>query len=303
MKLEFHRRQVLSALAATGVSACATLTGGRSAAGPHPRIGVSSNSFRTMFTNGSLDMFRYPAFVKSQLNLTNLELINGGFAAQDDAYCRRIGQTARDEGCRIINVLHTDQTVLPIDPDPAVRQKSIDTLKRWMDMCAIIGSPSFRSNSSFKRPGEEPNALERIVAMYKELAAYGQSVGVKLLVENHVGFQAVIDNAIAIIKGVNSPNCRGIVDWGNSPATDDAGRVADIQRMMPYVDLVSAKGVDFDENNRHISFDQAALVRAAEAGGYRGLYSVDLFANPEPKDPVGAARTMVATIQDNLRTS
>jgi sugar phosphate isomerase/epimerase len=288
------RRDVLAGGAATLLA-----TQARAAdAGPYPRIGISSNSFRLMFVGGQLDMLHYAAFVKSQLKLTNLELINSGFAATDDAYCRQVAQSIRDEGCRIINVLHTDRTVQPISMDPAVRQRSLDTIKRWMDMCAVMGSPSFRTNSSFAPPGAEPDALERIIACYKLLAAYGQTIGVKLLVENHIGFQSIIDNTVAILKGVNSPNCRGIVDWGNSPAKTDAERVADCQKMMPYVDLVSAKGNVFDENYRHTAYDQAALVRAEEAWGYRGLYSIDLA---DTKDPVLASRSMIATIQGNLR--
>ncbi len=293
--MKLRRREFLAGAAATGAVATQVLAAD---AGPYPRIAISSNSFRLMFVGGQLDMLRYAGFVKSQLKLTNLELISTGFAATDDAYCRRVAQSIRDEGCRLINVLHTDAKIQPISPDPAVRQGSLDALKRWMDTCALMGSPSFRTNSSFAPPGAEPDALARIVASYKILADYGQTIGVKLLVENHIGFQSVIDNAIAVIKGVNSPNCRGIVDWGNSPAKTDAERVADCQKMMPYVDLVSAKGNAFDENYRHTAYDQAALVRAEEVFGYRGRYSIDLA---DTKDPVLAARAMIATIQSNLR--
>jgi hypothetical protein len=95
--------------------------------------------------------------------------------------------------------------------------------------------------------------------------------------------------------------CRAIADWGNSPAKDNAQRVADMTRLMPYVDLVSAKGVEFDATNRHISYDPAQLVRAAEAGGYRGLYSVELYGPKAPADSVAAARHMIETVMTNLR--
>ena len=51
--------------------------------------------------------------------------------------------------------------------------------------------------------------------------------------------------------------CRAICDWGNSP--NNEGRVAALSKLFPYLELVSAKELDFDE---------ACVVLANSARGY-----------------------------------
>jgi hypothetical protein len=75
-----------------------------------------------------------------------------------------------------------------------------------------------------------------------------------------------------------------------------------MKKLMPYLALVSAKELDFDANNNHTSYDVVPLIKATEASGYRGIYSIEFYSekNPPP-DPVAAAKTMMAAIAANIR--
>jgi hypothetical protein len=75
-----------------------------------------------------------------------------------------------------------------------------------------------------------------------------------------------------------------------------------MQKLMPYLSLVSAKELDFDANNNHTSYDVVPLIKATEASGFRGIYSIEFYTvkNPPP-DPVVAAKKMMAAIAANIK--
>jgi sugar phosphate isomerase/epimerase len=186
-----------------------------------------------------------------------------------------------------------------VSGDAAARARGIDIGRRWVDIAAALGSPSMRTNANYDTTLGGPDVFARVVEAYRALADYAQTVGIRLLVENIYGYTATIDHVIEVIKAVDSPNCRGIVDWGNSAAKTSEERVSECQRLMPYVDVVSAKGRAFDAQYRHTGWDIGALVRAAEAGGFRGIYSLDVDPGPQ-LDQTLATRSVIATIQANL---
>ena len=49
---------------------------------------------------------------------------------------------------------------------------------------------------------------------------------------------------------------------------------------------MSAKELDFDENNKHVNYDVVPIIKATEASGYKGIYSIEFYGEP-PKDVVG----------------
>jgi len=79
--------------------------------------------------------------------------------------------------------------------------------------------------------------------------------------------------------------------------------IADFAPTFPTLGLISAKAQEFDENYAHKNWDIAALVRATEDAGFRGIYSIELWetVNP-PADPVRAAKAVRDIIAANLRS-
>jgi hypothetical protein len=71
--------------------------------------------------------------------------------------------------------------------------------------------------------------------------------------------------------------------------------------MLPLIEFVSAKEVDFDEQNRHISYDIVPIVKATEASGYRGTYSIELWGDRQPVNVVAAVKDMMQTVAQNIR--
>jgi sugar phosphate isomerase/epimerase len=276
-------------------------------AGVLRRIGITTVCFRDRFTSTrgkdagpvpageELTLLTAPKFIADTLGLHNVEIWNAQFAEQSIDYCKQIRFAAEAVKSRITNI-QVDGSENLSDPDAAKRAASVELIKRWMDRAAAVGAPTCRANTG----GGPPDAwdVNRTADSFRQLAEYGRKIGVKILVENHVGYSADIDKVVAIIKAVNDPFCRAICDWGNSPSNE--GRVGALSKLFPYLELVSAKELDFDENNKHINYDVVPIIKATEASGYKGIYSIEFYGKP-PKDTVAAAKDMIKALSANIR--
>jgi sugar phosphate isomerase/epimerase len=273
------------------------------------RIGITTVCFRDRFaaTRGKnegpvppgqeLTLLTAPKFIADALGLHNVEVWSAQFADQSLDYCKQVRAAAAAVGSRIINIQVDGRENLS-DPDEAKRAASIAQIKQWMDRAAAIGAPTLRANTG-SGPAEAWD-VNRTADSFKQLATYGKTIGVKILVENHIGYSADIDKVVAIAKTVNDPFCRVISDWGNTPSSSPAARVEGLSKLFPYLELVSAKELDFDDQNRHVNYDVVPLIKATEASGYRGIYSIEFYGKP-PKDTVAAAKDMIQALAANIK--
>lgn len=147
-----------------------------------------------------------------------------------------------------------------------------------------------------------PFNLEITADSFRQLAEYGAQVGVKVLVENHGGHSLVPENLVAIIEAVDSPYLRSLPDFGNlPPGADEEARYALLRKLFPHAHLVSVKGMVFDAQLNHTSYDIAACVRIGEELGFKGVYSAELWApGILPKDPIAEARRTMELIAGGL---
>jgi sugar phosphate isomerase/epimerase len=180
--------------------------------------------------------------------------------------------------------------------DPLARVEALDECKVWLDKGKILGCYGIRVNVS---RGKDPVDIGVAVDTLRKGAEYAHSIGMLLQVENHGGLTGRIPDMINLVRQVNDPYLKIEVDWG---AWDPPGdRYADIQAAMPYVHMVSAKGEIFDETTyEHSNYDIPRIVKNAEAGGFRGVYSVELWHMPGPKDTDRAVRSFMKAIADNM---
>lgn len=311
-----------SFIAATAIPLAGTLFGGLDrAAGQSPakltatqakRLGATTVCWRHNMTppvgkaaetGPKFDILGSPKYLKDTFGLTNVEVWNYQFPDRSIDFCHKLRSAAASVGSRISN-LQLDAT--PDQPhdlssnDSKVRADSLTLVKSWMDRAAALGAPSMRANVDSGRRGQ-PLQVATAAESFKALAEYGKSIGVKILVENHIGASAKVDNCVTLLKAVDHPFCRGIIDWGNSDASTPDGRIADLSKLLPWVELVSAKGLHFDANYGHIDYPIAPLVKSAEAAGYKGIYSIELYAEPNPPaDTDAAVASMIREINKAL---
>ena len=114
------------------------------------------------------------------------------------------------------------------DLDEENRKEGIKVAKLWLDAAKHIGVQSMRVNTGGPRiipesviQGGYPQNLEIVpylrnaIESFKEMADYGEKVGVKVTIENHWGLAANPINIRIIINEVNSPFCEASPDFCN----------------------------------------------------------------------------------------
>lgn len=279
------------------------------------RIGATAVCFRDWFaqtppqyTSGReplrrMKLIDYPRFVADELGLPMAELWSLYFDDRTLRYCGQLGEAAAKAGVTISNI---QLDAIPADlaaGNEGARAGSIYIVKHWMDRAAAVGAPRVRANTDIPTPGR-PFDPDRIADSFRQLADYGDQIGVDVLIENHFGYSAIPANVVAIHERVRHPRCAMLCDWGNSSAKGTEARIADLSQMFDGLGFVAAKGVHFDAAYRHLDYDIGELVRATEASGYRGPYSVELFAMGEgmPVDPVRAVLAVADAVSANLRS-
>jgi hypothetical protein len=114
------------------------------------------------------------------------------------------------------------------DTDEERRKEGVRVAKVWLDAAKQIGATSMRVNTGGPRirpqaviDGGYPRDLEVVqylnfgIQSFKELAEYGEKVGVKVTIENHWGLAADPMNIRIIINEVNSRFCEASPDFCN----------------------------------------------------------------------------------------
>lgn len=252
------------------------------------RIGVTTVSLRDIFPMriGSAvpkqprSLLEAPAFIADKLNIRNLELWNLQFDDVSDDFMRRLRTAADAAGSRITNIQIDDGGDLS-SSEEAVRRRSLEDTKAWIDRAALLGASSLRQNfGPADATGDFP--LQQVAASFRELADYGQAAGITVLVENHVGHSRNIENVKALLTAVDHANLRAIIDWGNTSVSNTEVLIESVGQLAPWLYLVSAKVATFDIDYRPVDYDIASIVRATESWGYRGLYSIELWGDPPP---------------------
>lgn len=278
------------------------------------RIGITTVCFREQFAKTKsrgttiapgreLTLLTAPKFIADNLGLHNVEIWNFQWDEETIDYAKKIKAAAEAVGSKIINLqldLGAQDTLS--DPDAAKRAAALTAIKGWMDRTAATGAKTMRANTG---GGSEANwDVNRTADGFRQLAEYGKSIGLTILIENHIGYSANIDKVVQIVKTVNHPNCKALCDWGNTPANGTPEqKVAALSKMFPYLALVSAKELDFDDQNKHIDYDVVPIIKATEASGYKGIYSIEFYSvnNKPPKDVVAAAKDMIKALAANIK--
>jgi len=117
------------------------------------------------------------------------------------------------------------------DPNDELRNEGIRVAKMWMDVASVLGAKTMRANTGVRGTRIMPEAtahetgypkndklslyLSKCIDSFRQLAEYGEKVGVKITIENHWGLCANPMNIRIIMDEVNHPYCECTPDFCN----------------------------------------------------------------------------------------
>ncbi len=230
-----------------------------------------------------LDLREYPEVIADKYHVHNFELCNTHFESTSPAYIKDLKAAVAKAHGRITDMpvdYEADwEGVGLCDPDDAKWRKEIEERKKWVDIAAALGAESIRPN-----PGGtvQMTDLTRPIAAYKELAEYGKTKGIKVLIENHGNVAAKAENIVTIIKAAGPPWAGTLPDFGNF---QEAERYQSLEAMFPLAQVVChARGLEFDDKGHETRFDFARCFRISKAAGFKGVYSAEFGGPGDPNE-------------------
>lgn len=213
----------------------------------------------------------FPRYVKDTFGVGAVEICEMHVPRPDARSLDPIREGLASSGVRLVN--------MPIDlgdisqPDATKREHDLKLIEFWLDVAACLGSPAARVNSG---SGDLDTAIES----YRRLAAYGEKVGVRLVLENHGGLSGDLGNLERMLAE-GGPNFGSCPDFGNFP---EEQRYDGLALMAPRAVIAHAKTYDFGPNGAFTDFDFGRCLRIVKDAGYDDYLSVEFEGRgPQPQ--------------------
>jgi sugar phosphate isomerase/epimerase len=260
------------------------------------RIGISSWSFHDFFPatrdrdstlpDTRVVLMDFPEMIADRYKVHNLEFVAPHFASLEPLYIEELkGKILRARSHLInipVDIPEIAQDGGLSDPDPQVRDAATTAAKKWIDVAKALGARSVRCD-----PGKlNPEDLTLSIRSYQELAVYGKSKGIAILIENHGGVGSEHpEELLRIFQAVGGTFIGALPDFGNFP--DEQTRQQGLPLLFPYARTVChAKGLEFDANGNETKFDFSKCVEIAKLAEYKGVYSIEYEGAGDPYDGV-----------------
>ncbi|TVZ21526.1 sugar phosphate isomerase/epimerase [Dokdonia sp. Hel_I_63] len=276
-------------------------------------------SLHKPFLDGTMNPKNFPQIAKD-LGFTGVEYVTQLYPELQDKsdYEEKIMNWAREmkeqsDAAGIDNVIiMVDRDGELADPDNSKREEAIAVHKYWMDAARIIGAHSVRANLFGE---EDPKKWhEYSVSSLRELSAYGEKVGVNIVIENHGGWSSDGAKLAAVMTEVDSDYAGTLPDFGNfcvkreggarwgAPCIEEYDIYKGIVELMPFAKGVSAKSYNFDENGNETKLDYARIMQIVADSGFEGYVGTE-YEGPleDPKEGIALTKALVQKSIDNLK--
>jgi hypothetical protein len=226
-----------------------------------------------------LDMMDLPDAVADHLHLHNLEVCNINLLSMEPSYISKFKQRIEKAKSKVVDF------VVELDPpetrykghisvcsaDPAIRAQAIEMTKKWIDIAAVLGSPSIMPNQGVPFLAED---LTPAIEGIKALVDYAKSKNVVVILEPRGQH---LEQLVELIKG------------SGAYANPQIGTEAGLRLLYPLARTV-----------QHVTlsprFDIANTVKISKEVGFKGWYSIETGG----PDPWASTQKVVDALLQNL---
>jgi sugar phosphate isomerase/epimerase len=277
-----HRRTFLLRTGGLMISVSVGSGTARAARSATNRVGMGTVIFRNRFEQtrpkgiteleNPLTLLNVPAYYRERFAIRKLEFWSKHFESLETPYLKALRDRIKAAGAELINV-QVDEAYDLASTNEEERQRSLETVREWIDAAALLRSRAVRIN-----PGRPNGSVEKSIASLKEVNRYCASKHLPLLTENHFGLEMNPDVHLKIREAAGPENIYTLPDFGNYPLETMWESLA---KILPYAYVVSAKAVDFNEQGEHISYDFDRCVQLCERAGFKGIYLVEQWSRRE----------------------
>jgi len=164
--------------------------------------------------------------------------------------------------------------------DAAARKADVQMVKDWIVVASKLGAPVIRVFSGKARPEGHSfdEALNWMVADFKECAAFGRQHGVVIALQQHNDFLKTAAETIRVIEAVNSDWFGSILDIGSLRSGDP---YAEIEKLVPYAVSWQIKEM-VGRDGKEEPTDLAKIKAIIDRSGYRGYVPFEALGAGDP---------------------
>jgi sugar phosphate isomerase/epimerase len=223
------------------------------------------------YGTGSMTLLDAPAAVAGH-GIHNLEVCHFHFPRTDAAYLRELRHNLAAAGVSLLTLLVDAGDITA--PDPELRRRDLDRIKRWIDVAAEVGAQRVRVIAGDASPDAPAGAVATSLAGLTELAAYAGTRSVRIITENWHELTMDPRSLLAILDGAGG--AVGLcADFGNyrGPA-----RFANLRAILPRASSIHAKA-DFSAPGLLDGEGFNACLDLAREARFQGTY-VLIFDGP-----------------------
>lgn len=253
-------------------------------AGVKLKLGLNAFSFDRLLRQGSMTLADAVHFCAQQqvdaLDATGY-YFPGYPKAPTDEYIYNLKRVAFVNGVAISGTgVRNDFAVA----DKAARKIDVQMVKDWIVVASKLGAPAIRVFSGKERPSgySFDQALEWMVADFKECTAFGKEHGVVVALQQHNDFLKTADEAIRVIEAVGSEWFASILDIGSLRSADP---YAEIQKLVPYAVSWQIKE-QVGRNGKDEATDLTKIKAIIDQSGYRGYVPFEALGAGDPRPKV-----------------
>ena len=209
-----------------------------------PKFGVSLYCISPMITSGKITPEQGIEWL-CENGAEVIEIVPFGFdPLRDKGLAGRMKAAADKHGIPIDNY-SLNANFLRISEEEW--DAEIARVKAHMDIAKELGATTIRCDcAEYRRPGEANHIeifydeLPTIVKSYETLCAYGKTLGLTVLLENHGFHVNGSDRVRQVLKSVKADNFGHQLDVGNYICMDDKPEIA-TKKMLPFAITVHMK--------------------------------------------------------------
>jgi len=232
-----------------------------------------------------MELKDFAAHVVEKFNVHKIEPWSPVFPSTEPKYLEQF-RTAVEKAHSAVVDIAVDGESSPYAADPAERQKSIASSKRWIDVGAALGSPSIRTHIHQSKDSKPD--VGRAADSLLHVADYAQAKNVVVHFENDDPVSEDPFFIVQVLDKVNNLWLRALPDFGNSLAAHDDEdfnyRAIDAMFAHAY-GICHVKDGEPDAHDKPVHVDLARTFAILKKHGFKGYCSMEYDAPGDPYKP------------------
>lgn len=263
------------------------------------RLAVTSYPFRAYIASPTnpardkskpgMDLKEFPAMIVKRFGVYNINPLGDHLSSTNPAYLDSFREAVQSAGSHLVDLGLGGRDFS--HADKSKRDEAVAYGRKWIDIAAVIGSPSVRQHLRTS-PGMAP-AVGNTAESLSRLADYGSKKNIIINLENDNPGSEDPFFLVEVLGKVNSPYLRALPDFGNSLRGHDAAynqRAVDAMFKYAY-NMCHVKDVLHPEGGQVYRVDVARLFSVARANSYRGYFSMEF--DTDAGDPFEGTENLV----------